>query len=98
MTVANSAPSPKIGLASRLVNGILAISPLFNIAKQRARKMMIKRSESMGVNWRQIVADLQKQDLDGELAKVQNPNVQYPEYYLKHFHAYEEVILWWLDE
>ncbi|WP_271252644.1 class I SAM-dependent methyltransferase [Pseudanabaena sp. Chao 1811] len=96
MTVANSAPSPKIGLASRLVNGILAISPLFNIAKQRARKMMIERAESMGVNWRQIVADLQKQDLDGELAKVQNPNVKYPEYYLKHFHAYEEGNLGWL--
>jgi len=96
MTVANSNPSPKIGLASRLVNGILAIAPLFNIAKQRARKMMIERAESMGVNWRQIVADLQKQDLDGELAKVQNPQIPYPEYYLKHFHAYEEGNLGWL--
>ncbi len=96
MTVATSNPSPKIGLASRLVNGILAIAPLFNIAKQRARKMMIERAESMGVNWRQIVADLQKQDLDSELAKVQNPSIQYPEYYLKHFHAYEEGNLGWL--
>ena len=96
MTVATSNSSPKIGLASRLVNSILAIAPLFNIAKQRARKMMIERAESMGVNWRQIVADLQKQDLDGELAKVQNPQIQYPEYYLKHFHAYEEGNLGWL--
>ncbi len=96
MTVATSNPSPKIGLASRLVNSILAIAPLFNIAKQRARKMMIERAESMGVNWRQIVADLQKQDLDGELAKVQNPHIQYPDYYLKHFHAYEEGNLGWL--
>ena len=95
MTVANSAPSPKIGLASRLVNSILAIAPIFNIAKQRARKMMIERAESMGVNWPQIVADLKKQDLDSELAKVQNPDIQYPEYYLKHFHAYEEGNLGW---
>ena len=95
MTVANSAPSPKIGLASRLVNSILAIAPIFNIAKQRARKMMIERAESMGVHWLQIVADLQKQDLDSELAKVQNPNIKYPEYYLKHFHAYEEGNLGW---
>lgn len=96
MTVANSAPSPKIGLASRLVNGILAISPLFNIAKQRARKMMIERAESMGVNWLQIAADLQKQDLDSELAKVQNPDLKYPDYYLQPFHAYEEGNLGWL--
>ncbi|MBD2177982.1 class I SAM-dependent methyltransferase [Pseudanabaena sp. FACHB-1998] len=105
MTVANSAPSSqtqqtkgqtKIGLASRLVNGILAIAPLFNIAKQRARKMMIERAESMGVNWLQIAADLQKQNLDAELAQVQNPNLTYPEYYLKPFHAYEEGNLGWL--
>jgi ubiquinone/menaquinone biosynthesis C-methylase UbiE len=86
----------KIGIISRLVNALLAIAPIFNIAKQRARKMMIERAESMGVNWLQIVADLQKQDLDGELAKVQNPNIEYPEYYLKHFHAYEEGNLGWL--
>ena len=96
MTSTTSATTPKIGLASRLVNGILAIAPLFNIAKQRARNMMIERAESMGVNWRQIVADLQKKDLDSELAQVQNPHIQYPEYYLKHFHAYEEGNLGWL--
>lgn len=96
MTIATSNSSPKIGLASRLVNGILAIAPLFNIAKQRARNMMIERAESMGVNWRQIAADLQKQNLDAELAQVQNPNLKYPEYYLKPFHAYEEGNLGWL--
>ena len=95
MTVSTSTSSPQIGLASRLVNGILAIAPLFNIAKQRARKMMIKRANSMGVDWLQIAADLQKQDLDAELAKVQNPNLKYPDYYLKPFHAYEEGNLGW---
>ena len=29
-----SASTPKIGLASRLVNAILAIAPIFNMAKQ----------------------------------------------------------------
>ena len=96
MTVATANTTPKIGLASRLVNGILAIAPLFNIAKQRARKMMIERAESMGVNWLQIAADLQKQDLDAELAKVQNPNLKYPDYYLKPFHAYTEGNLGWM--
>lgn len=96
MTVATSNPSPKLGLASRLVNGILSIKPLFNIAKNRARNMMIERAESMGVQWRQIATDLQKLDLDAELAQVQNPNLAYPEYYLKPFHAYEEGNLGWL--
>ena len=95
MTVTNSAPNPKMGLASRFVNGILAIAPIFNIAKQRARKMMIERANSMGVDWLQIVADLQKEDLDSELVQVQNPNIKYPDYYLKHFHAYEEGNLGW---
>ena len=96
MTAATANTTPKIGLASRLVNRILAIAPLFNIAKQRARKMMIERAESMGVNWLQIAADLQKQDLDAELAKVQNPNLKYPDYYLKPFHAYAEGNLGWM--
>ena len=86
---------PKIGFISQLVNGILAIAPLFNIAKQRARKMMIKRANSMGVDWLQIAADLQKQNLEAELAKVQNLNLKYPDYYLKPFHAYEEGNLGW---
>ena len=58
--------------------------------------MMIERAESMGVNWLQIAADLQKQDLDAELAKVQNPNLKYPDYYLKPFHAYTEGNLGWM--
>lgn len=94
MTVTTS--TPPIGLASRLVNGILSIKPLFNIAKQRARKMMIERAGMMGMDWLQIVDDLHKQDLDSELAQVQNPNLQYPEYYLKDFHAYSEGNLGWL--
>ncbi len=96
MTATISAPNPKIGIVSRLVNSILAIAPIFNIAKQRARKMMIERAESMGVDWLQIAADLQKQDLDSELTKVQNPNLKYPEYYLKPFHAYSEGNLGWM--
>ena len=96
MTVSNSASIPKMGIVSQLVNGILAIAPLFNIAKKRARNMMIERAASMGIDWLKISADLQKQDLDAELTKVQNPHLKYPDYYLKPFHAYEEGNLGWL--
>lgn len=93
MTVTES--QSKIGVASRLVNGVLAIDPLANFAKNRARKMMIKRAEAIGVPWRENVARLSDRDWNLELARVQNPNLQYPDYYTTSFHAYEAGNLSW---
>ncbi|MBE9169396.1 class I SAM-dependent methyltransferase [Pleurocapsales cyanobacterium LEGE 06147] len=86
---------PKIGLASRLVNIILAIKPLANFAKQRARQMMIQRAENIGVPWRENVRQLSDRDWEKELISVQNPELQYPDYYLSSFHAYERGNLSW---
>ena len=82
-------------LASRLVNGILAIQPLANFAKQQARDMMINRAEKMGVPWRSKVQELKKRDWETELAKVVNSDLTYPDYYLTSFHAYENGNLNW---
>ncbi len=90
-TVVNTSPS----LASRFVNGLLSIKPLANIAKQRARNMMIQRAEKIGVPWRQRVQELRTHDWDSELAQIQNPQLTYPEYYLRQFHAYEQGNLSW---
>jgi ribosomal protein RSM22 (predicted rRNA methylase) len=49
----------------------------------------------MGVPWRKIVAELQSEDLDAELAQVQNRDLKYPKYYLTSFHAYESGNLSW---
>jgi ubiquinone/menaquinone biosynthesis C-methylase UbiE len=87
----NTAP----GLASRLVNGILAIKPLANLAKHQARQMMIKRAHKIGVPWTQEVETLQARDWKTDLAQVQNPQLCYPEYYLTSFHAYETGNLGW---
>jgi len=84
-----------LGLASRLVNGILAIKPLANLAKHQARQMMIKRAEKIGVPWTKRVQELKTRDWETDLAIVQNPQVAYPDYYLKSFHAYEEGNLDW---
>lgn len=89
--VVNTAP----GLASRLVNGVLAIKPLANLAKQQARQMMIKRAEKIGVPWTKEVQALSDRDWESHLAKVQNPQLTYPEYYLRSFHAYEKGNLSW---
>lgn len=82
-------------LASRFVNGILSIKPLFNLAKHQARQMMIKRAERIGVPWNQEVEKLQARDWTDDLAQVQNPEITYPEYYLRPFHAYDGGDLSW---
>ncbi|MEG4276644.1 class I SAM-dependent methyltransferase [Microcoleus sp. MON1_C1] len=92
MTVAvNKTP----GVASRLVNGVLSIKPLANLAKHQAREMMIKRAEKIGVHWRQEAQALLARNWDAELLSVQNPDIVYPKYYLTSFHAYEQGNMSW---
>lgn len=80
----------------RLVNRLLGIQPLFNLAKTRARQMMIQRAESMGVPWRTAATALQARDWQAEFNTVNNPDLSYPQYYLKSFHAYDEGNLGWV--
>lgn len=97
---ANTAP---MRLASRLVNGVLAIKPLADLAKHQARTMMIKRAESIGVYWTQEVQILRSRgeavdfssDWEAELAQTQDSSLTYPEYYLRPFHAYDQGDLSW---
>ncbi len=90
-TTVNTAP----GLASRLVNGVLAIKPLANLAKHQARQMMIKRAEKIGVPWQKRVQELRSRDWLPDLAEVQNLELVYPDYYQRSFHAYEKGNLSW---
>jgi ubiquinone/menaquinone biosynthesis C-methylase UbiE len=90
-------------LASHLVNGVLAVKPLANFAKQRARNMMIKRAESIGVYWHQEVQSLRSRhsetdfspSWDTERLQIQAADLVYPNYYLTSFHAYEQGNLSW---
>ncbi|AKG20802.1 class I SAM-dependent methyltransferase [Calothrix sp. 336/3] len=91
----NAAVKNSPGLASQLVNGILAIKPIADIAKHQARQMMIKRAEKIGVAWRQEVETLKQHNWEGELAEVENPQLNYPDYYLTSFHAYEKGNMSW---
>ena len=85
----------ELGFASRLVNGVLSIKPLANWAKHQAREMMIQRAEKMGVPWRTHAQTLLSRDWQSEFAEVNNPDLNYPDYYLSSFHAYEEGNLSW---
>ncbi|MEO1093957.1 MAG: class I SAM-dependent methyltransferase [Cyanobacteria bacterium J06638_28] len=90
-------------LLSTLVNGVLAIKPLANLAKHRARAMMINRAEAIGVPWREQVRQLQTRNTEAafasaweqELTTLQNSDIVYPNYYTTSFHAYEEGNLGW---
>lgn len=84
-----------IGLGSRLVTRFLAIKPLANFAKTQARKMMINRAELIGVPWRSNVERLKARNWDREFNAVNNPEIEYPQYYLTSFHAYEKGNLSW---
>ena len=92
MTVSAS-PAPT--LLSHLVNGVLAIKPLATLAKNRARNMMIQRAEAIGVYWSKEVEALKARDWSADLAAVQTPDLNYPDYYVTSFHAYEEGNLGW---
>ncbi|MBD2778492.1 class I SAM-dependent methyltransferase [Iningainema tapete] len=91
MTAVQNTP----GLASRFINGVLAIKPLANLAKHQARQMMIKRAEKIGVPWTKQVQELQARGWEKDLSQVQNPQLTYPDYYLRSFHAYESGNLSW---
>ncbi|MEM8778195.1 MAG: class I SAM-dependent methyltransferase [Cyanobacteria bacterium P01_G01_bin.49] len=93
MTATSFQPQPNV--ASSLVNGLLSVKPLAKLAKYQARKMMINRAEKIGVPWRENVRQLLTHDWKTELAKVENPNLVYPDYYLCSFHAYDEGNLSW---
>jgi ubiquinone/menaquinone biosynthesis C-methylase UbiE len=90
-------------MASTLVNGILSVKPLADFAKNRARNMMIKRAESIGVYWLDEVKHLKARGSnqafnpvwDEEFQAIRNPELQYPDYYVTSFHAYEEGNLGW---
>lgn len=88
-------PQAKIDLTSRLVKSILSIEPLADFAKSRARQMMIKRAEEIGVPWRENVQQLSDRHWEEEFKQIQHPDLKYPDYYTTSFHAYPEGNLSW---
>jgi len=80
---------------SRLINFILSVKPLANFMKAQAHQMMVKRAEKIGVPWTETVKKLSQHDWKTEQAKIENPNIQYPEYYVTTFHSYDTGNLSW---
>jgi ubiquinone/menaquinone biosynthesis C-methylase UbiE len=95
--------APTDRLVSQLVNSLLGIKPLAKFAKDRARNLIIKRAEAIGVAWRDEVKFLRSRggaeafspQWEADLAQVTNPALKYPEYYLTSFHAYDRGNMSW---
>jgi len=84
-------------VASSVVNGLLAIKPLAQFAKRKARAKMMNRAEALGIRWREEVRTLQaRAGWEEDLAAIANPHITYPSYYLTSFHAYDEGNMGWL--
>ena len=94
---------PTARIASQLVNSLLSIKPLAKFAKYQARELIIKRAESIGVAWRDDVKFLRSRGTSEplspqweiDLAQTINPTLNYPDYYLTSFHAYEAGNMSW---
>ena len=94
----------------RWINSILAIKPLFNLARFFAHRMMEKRAARMGFDWHEEVQRLRSRtpspnpvparsplapEWDTDRAELTNPDLTYPNYYLKPFHGYDQGDLCW---
>jgi ubiquinone/menaquinone biosynthesis C-methylase UbiE len=95
--------NPTDRLVSQLVNSLLSLPFLAKFAKDRARALIINRAEAIGVAWRDDVKFLRSRggteafspQWEADLAQMTNPNLEYPEYYLTSFHAYDRGNMSW---
>ena len=83
---------------SKVVDAAINNKVLYEgLMKPMARRTLINTAEKNGVAWRDIAARLEKDpSIQKHFDAVKNDAVEYPEYYLKPFHAYAEGNLCWL--
>ncbi|CAM9412587.1 unnamed protein product, partial [Phaeothamnion confervicola] len=86
------------GWTSDVVNAVIATKPLYDLLKVGARSVLIRSAETNGVAWRVESARLlaREAELEARRKRLADPATEYPEYYLRQFHAYQEGNLNWL--
>lgn len=84
-----------MNLMTGAVNALFSFKPFFRFAARKAREMMQERGEAIGHPWGPGLAALSQHDWDAELARVRDSELEYPDYYVKPFHAYENGNLSW---
>ena len=86
-----------VKIAGALINTIFSIKPLWKYASSKARASMVERGSRIGVDWAQNVGELERDidQLSTIFESVKSSKVDYPDYYLKPFHAYDDGNLSW---
>lgn len=84
-------------LSESLIEKAFAIRPLFKLAAGMARKSIIQQGAAIGVDWDKETKALydKMESLESYFTKLNSPKIEYPSYYLKPFHAYDEGNLSW---
>ena len=82
-------------LNSQLSSTLLSFAPLAALARGLARKRIIKRARSLGVDWHGQVQKLPLSKWKENFTQIRNPDINYPSYYTKSFHSYERGNLCW---
>jgi hypothetical protein len=89
--------SLKSKIAEGVIGSLFKFRPLFKIASKNARNMMVNRGKEIDVDWEQNFNNLNNNivDLTNIMDNLKVRSLQYPQYYLKPFHAYDEGNLSW---
>jgi ubiquinone/menaquinone biosynthesis C-methylase UbiE len=87
--------SARGAIANRLINTLLSVPPIWSVARGRARAMMIRRAERLGIPWTATVAELSAVDWQPLWDSVHDDGLSYPENYRASFHGYDAGHLCW---
>lgn len=79
-----------LNIMTAAVNALFSFQPFFRFAAGKAREMMVKRGDLIGYPWEPTLKVLREHDWETEIKAVERKGVEYPDYYLKPFHAYEK--------
>lgn len=90
---------PPPGISGRLVNAIISIPPVWALMSAASRKIIAGYARSGGADWDTHVKELGRRMPTSErediLTKVTDAGLNYPEYYIRSFHAYAEGNMGW---
>lgn len=83
---------------SKLVDAAISNELLYeNVMKPLARRTLINTAEKNGIAWREEAKSLEANAaIYDAFERIKDASIEYPEYYLKPFHAYAEGNLCWL--
>lgn len=82
-------------LLSRFVNLLIKTKPIYAVMKSQARRVLIKTAEKNDIQWRENYKKLEGSGVKDAIAGLSNPDITYPDYYQKPFHAYDKGNLCW---